>query len=277
MSSKLSMVEQLAYSTVRVVADGDKVGTGFLMRFRETDTQYIPVLITNGHVLEGAKELQFQFSLADGDKPSRDVYQVRYKVGPMSTRFLSGYRSGSDRDVCALLLAPVIKAAEGEGRSLFYRTLGVDMLASDADLEELMQLEPVTMIGYPIGLMDNENNQPIFRQGVLATSPYLDYNGRKEFLTDISTIGGSSGSPVFVMREGFTHNRRTGAIRVGGGSECKLIGIHRGGFRHDAQGRIVEIVPEEIRSTSYAALTQFPINLGIVIKPNRIRELESMF
>lgn len=53
------------------------------------------------------------------------------------------------------------------------------------------------MIGYPVGLMDEVNLQPIFRRGVYATNPSLDYMGRKEFLLDIPNNGGSSGSPVF--------------------------------------------------------------------------------
>lgn len=57
------------------------------------------------------------------------------------------------------------------------------------------------MIGYPVGLMDEVNLQPIFRRGVYATNPSLDYMGRKEFLLDIPNNGGSSGSPVFHFDE----------------------------------------------------------------------------
>lgn len=277
MSRELSLVEQLAYSTVRVVADGKTFGTGFLMRFKESDSQYVPVLITNGHVLDGAKEVSFRCTIAAEDGPGSGIYPIKMTVDPNMVAYLPCYRAGTDSDVCALPFAPVINSARKQGVDLFVPMLGMDMLADDGYLGELMQLDEITMIGYPRGIMDEGNNQPIFRRGVLATSPGMDYNNRKEFLTDIATIGGSSGSPVFIIHEGFVHNRRSGGIRVGGGIECKLIGVHRGGFRYDAQGQIVEIVPEEIKAGAYVSITRVPINLGIVIKPNRIRELESLF
>lgn len=70
-------------------------------------------------------------------------------------------------------------------------------MAGDDFYAKERQLDQVVMIGYPVGLMDEVNLQPIFRRGVYATNPSLDYMGRKEFLLDIPNNGGSSGSPVF--------------------------------------------------------------------------------
>ena len=58
------------------------------------------------------------------------------------------------------------------------------------------------MIGYPIGLIDEYNNKPIVRKGITATTYNIDYNGKKEFLIDIACFPGSSGSPIFIRRDG---------------------------------------------------------------------------
>lgn len=58
------------------------------------------------------------------------------------------------------------------------------------------------MIGYPNGLWDSQNNLPIIRRGITATSVKKDYNGKKEFLIDAAVFPGSSGSPVFIFNEG---------------------------------------------------------------------------
>lgn len=128
--------------------------------------------------------------------------------------------------------------------------------------------------GYPNAIADEVNNQPIFRRGVLATNPSLDYDGRKEFLTDIATIGGSSGSPVLQVNNGVSINQRTGSVCLGG-SKCRLLGIHRGGFRYDAEGRLVKITMPE--ADGIISSTRIPINLGVVIKASRILELARLF
>ena len=44
------------------------------------------------------------------------------------------------------------------------------------------------MIGYPNGLWDKVNGLPFFKRGMTATHPYINYNGREEFVMDISGI-----------------------------------------------------------------------------------------
>lgn len=52
------------------------------------------------------------------------------------------------------------------------------------------------MVGYPDGIWDEFNNQPIVRRGITATHPKNDFNGKGEFLIDAVCFPGSSGSPV---------------------------------------------------------------------------------
>lgn len=53
------------------------------------------------------------------------------------------------------------------------------------------------MVSYPIGLIDNINNFPIFRRGITASHPGLSFKVKPEFLIDASCWPGSSGSSVF--------------------------------------------------------------------------------
>ena len=54
------------------------------------------------------------------------------------------------------------------------------------------------MIGYPDGIWDSVNNLPVIRKGITATHPHISWNGKTEFLTDIASFPGSSGSPYFL-------------------------------------------------------------------------------
>lgn len=277
MAKSLSVVEQLSYATIRIdvtKAGGLFCGTGFIMSFSNDAGQFMPMLVTNGHVIDDAQKVSLCFTTVDaqGDHigkwhTDKSISQCIYKMHPL-------YGVSLDGDLCALAIAPFIRDAQASGHSLMYKVLGMDMLASDADYAELMQLDEVAMVGYPNAIADEVNNQPIFRRGVLATSPSLDYDGRKEFLTDIATVGGSSGSPVLQISNGVSVNQRTGSISLGG-SKCKLLGVHRGGFRYDAEGRLQKVSMPEV--DSIISSTRIPINLGIVIKASRIIELAKQF
>lgn len=51
-------------------------------------------------------------------------------------------------------------------------------------LGELSAIEDIIMIGYPDGIWDSINNQPIIRRGITATQPKNNFNGKQEFLID---------------------------------------------------------------------------------------------
>lgn len=278
MANTLSVVEQLSYATIRIKAIDDKsgwFGTGFIMSFSRDDKARVPVLITNGHVLDNAKIVSLCFTTADAQGNPIGKWAVGKAVAECYCKYHPLFRSQGDGDLCALAIAPFINDVISSGHKPMYKSIGMEMLATDADYAELMQLDEVAMVGYPNALIDSVNNQPIFRRGVLATSPSLDYDGNKEFLTDMATIGGSSGSPVLQISNGVSVNQRYGNIRIGGGATCKLLGVHRGGFRYDAEGRLKKLsIPE---ADAIVSSTRIPINLGIVIKASRIRELKDTF
>ena len=67
MVSKLSPSEQLAHSTVRIecqLANGlTGTGTGFFFRFAESEGIHVPAIVTNKHVIAGARKGQFLMTL----------------------------------------------------------------------------------------------------------------------------------------------------------------------------------------------------------------------
>jgi len=57
-------------------------------------------------------------------------------------------------------------------------------------LGELSAIEDIIMIGYPDGIWDSINNQPIIRRGITATQPKNNFNGKQEFLIDAACFPG---------------------------------------------------------------------------------------
>jgi V8-like Glu-specific endopeptidase len=179
----------------------------------------------------------------------------------------------NDVDLCAMPIAPFVNMAVEKGQNLFYIPFDVSILPSEKQLNELTAMEEILMVGYPNGIWDQINNKPIFRKGITATNPTLDYNGKKEFLIDAACFPGSSGSPVLIFNEG-GYRDKNGTLHLGS-SRVILIGVLYAGPQHTTTGEI-KIINVPVSQVP-VAISKIPNNLGLVIKAERIKELEKLF
>jgi len=128
------------------------------------------------------------------------------------------------------------------------------------------------MIGYPNGIWDRSNNLPIVRQGITASHPKLNYNGKKEVLIDAACFPGSSGSPVLIYNQG-GHTTKEGHLDMRG--RLILLGILYAGPQFEANGDIV--INPILTSLNIFSVTRIPINLGCVIKSEKLLEFDTLF
>ncbi len=263
-----SISEQLAYSTVRIecekVDGGISTGSGFFFNFlRKGNGKHVPAIVTNKHVVRGAVRGKFYFTRKGEDSRPIDNSHFFVSLDKFETRWLIHPDSGTD--LCILPVAPIVRAAEKQNEQLFYIAADDKILLSDAEMSELTALEEVVMIGYPNGIWDSVNNQPVFRKGITATHPAKDFKGKTEFMIDAACFPGSSGSPVFLLNEGGYRTRK--GVHMGA-SRVKLLGILYAGPQFTATGdvRVVE-VPTVQQAIS---ITTIPNNLGFVIKAKRL-------
>jgi len=111
---------------------------------------------------------------------------------------------------------------------------------------------------------------PVIRQGITATHPAKNYEGKSEFMIDAACFPGSSGSPVFLFNLG--SYPKAGGITIG--SRVKLLGVLYAGPQYNAQGEIqIVTVPTGQKLIASAAV---PINLGIVVKSKRLRDFDPL-
>ncbi|MGM9509713.1 S1 family peptidase [Larkinella sp. GY13] len=275
--NNLSTSEQLTYSTVRIECeynDGTSgTGTGFFFQFLLDDTTgtHVPVVITNKHIVSGSTKGRLIITKANANNEPLDTqhFQVSFN------NFENFWRKHPDGDVdlCAMPIAPFINEANDRGERLFYIPLDKSLIPSNEQLADLSALEEILMIGYPNGIWDHVNNKPILRKGITATHPNFDYCGKKEIMIDAACFPGSSGSPVFIYNEGGYRDKRGNMYM--GASRVILLGALYAGPQHTAQGDIQIVnVPTGQRPI---ALSRIPNNLGLVIKAERITELEQLF
>jgi hypothetical protein len=268
---ELTLSEQLTYSTVRIECNyrnGKKgTGTGYFFRFKDNKEAgtHIPVLITNKHVIINAGFVRLIFSKSNDKGEPLDSVQEAVCINDFDQH--CQMHPDDDVDLCALALYPYI----ANTANLFYIALDMSLIPSSEELADLTALEDIIMIGYPNGLWDSKNNKPILRKGITATHIAKDYCGKKEFMIDAACFPGSSGSPVFLLNEG-AYQHRTG-MRLG--NRIKLLGTLYAGPQYLATGEIKVVEVPTINVPM--AISMIPINLGLVIKSERIIELEILF
>ena len=266
----MSLSEQLIYCTTKIISvlDGNNVatGTGFFMNFNEDIEKNTcqPVIITNKHVVANAKKIIF--SVCKADENNKPLDTEKFTITLDSFKVIN--HPSDDVDLCAIPIADVDSLTSQNNVHLFRGKFGTDLLISEEEIKECSAMEDIIMIGYPNGLEDEYNNKPIIRKGITSTHMKFDYNGKKEFLIDMACFPGSSGSPVFFCNES-SYTKGNGVII---GSRCRLLGLLYAGPQHIGVGKIVfENIP-----TSPKAVINIPNNLGLVIKSERIKELEDI-
>ena len=267
-------VKYLAYSTVLIECvnhDGAHgSGTGFFVELEPNKETHAPmlVLVTNKHVVDTAKSLKLVFTVGAGGEPTDKTYSVSLD----GFRPLWRFHPDANVDLCALQLSVVLSMAHRKGIELMISPFSVQQIAFKDDFQKMVHGEDVYMVGYPDGIRDTVNNQPIFRRGVLATSPRFDFEGKPHFLTDMAVFPGSSGSPIVSIRYGMCVDTRRLVYRDFENGKVKLLGVVFATCLHNSLGKIYEIP-----ATNKVSLTKIPNNLGVVVKADRIIELEQLF
>jgi len=173
-------------------------------------------------------------------------------------------------DLAAFIVGPLINQLNHNGKNIHFIKLPLDLISSHDERKTFSPMEDIIMIGYPNGIWDSKNNLPVIRKGITATHCGIDWNGKPEFLTDIASFPGSSGSPVLLANmNGFTDNKGTAFL---GQKRIRLIGILYAGTQHTATGSI-EIITAPTSSMP-VPITTIPNNIGIVINSNELYKLQ---
>ncbi|RFC55658.1 S1 family peptidase [Brumimicrobium aurantiacum] len=269
--------ENIAYCVTRLHCfKADKsvsAGTGFFFGIHEGKETLLPILVTNKHVIKDSVEFQFKLTLMDGsgnpilkDYPTIRIPTKGYWVDHPDPKI----------DLCATTFGNILKHFETELKSkIRWSRIMPDNIPSKDIAMSFSELEDVVMVGYPIGISDEFNNRPIFRKGVTATKPGLSYNGKREFLIDIAAFPGSSGSPVFLYKEGFNVVNSAGDRLAGRDDKFYFVGILWGGHEHLATGKIEsKPIPTALDSVYRSNI---PANLGLVIPSEVLLEFETVF
>jgi V8-like Glu-specific endopeptidase len=263
--------EHLLHSTVRITSylpnNIISTRTGFFFLF-EIDNNIVSTIVTNKHVIRNSIKGKIRLSLADDN----DVWQKDKYIDIDCDNFENMWlmHPESTVDLCVMPVASLLYEAQKRNKRIYFKALDKSIIPTAKQLENITAIEDILMIGYPSGLWDSYNNMPIVRKGVTATNIKLDYNGKEEFLIDIASYPGSSGSPIFIYNQGsFPTNN---GLNIG--DRLLFVGILYAGTQISINGNI-EIV--EVPTVSSPTIrSTIPNNIGIIIKSEKILDFEKI-
>jgi len=272
--NQMDITEQLINGTVRIEAkNGNKtsIGTGFYFTFSKKvgpDSITIPAIITNKHVVNGFKNIKLFFKQRVNNQPD---YNNPLTINIVNDTNTVVQHPNNKIDLVAIPIASILTELNKNKVDLFYISADKKLIPNDSiQKQELKSIEDVIMIGYPSGLWDTKNNLPIVRKGITATTPYFDYNGKREFLVDIAAFAGSSGSPIFVNRDMYVDKQRNvGVLKP----QLFLLGILYGGPLYTVDGKLEM---SNFNEPNPNFKSRIPMNLGYVIKASELLGFESI-
>lgn len=187
---------RLVYSTVRIenimVNNITMIGTGFFYLANINGTERLTI-VTNKHVISDSKICHFRITESDGNNNPTQNYL------DLALANAHWYLHPSE-DIAVLIVDTRINEQFkrfGKNPPLIAcLSNGATVINNESD--KIQPWQQVYMVGYPEGMLDEKNNIPISRTGIVSTPYKMDFSGRKAFLVDIPVFHGCSGSPIII-------------------------------------------------------------------------------
>jgi hypothetical protein len=255
--------EKLLYSTVKLTTEQGS-GTGFFFHFKIDNETQVPVIITNKHVVNNKQQKQVNFTLHIKDANNLTSENIDIELNAQ-------WIFHPTKDLCCTFLQPLLsQIKEQKQKEIFYIPLREDLIWTDSKLEELQAVEDILMVGYPIGLFDQKNNLPLFRKGITAAHPAINFNNDNIGVIDCACFPGSSGSPILLYNNSGYADKSVVMI---GRERIIFLGVLYSGPIFSAEGNIkIEEIPTQQK---IGIDTQVMINLGYYIKAKEILTLKN--
>lgn len=193
------LIDELIFSVARIECEtpnGIQCGTGFFFAFLLENGKRSPCLVTSRHVVQGATHGRFFLALKDADGRVIRNQELEFKVPNFEDRCHP--HPDPSVDLVVFFVGAILQTMKAQGHAFHITYLSRSAILAREQYAGLSVLEDVVVIGYPIGLWDRWQSQPVIRRGITASHVALPYNGEPEFLIDAPCHPGLGGAPVFL-------------------------------------------------------------------------------
>lgn len=168
----------------------------FLSKVDEKTNQYRIYLVTNRHVLEGQKVVYLRFN----PKEAMPAHEYTLHFEGVEKPVVYNTHSDPDIDLAVVQINPKILKEDGIQFSYFQSDSHIAGKKSVGDLG-LTEGDFGYILGFPMGLVGEQRNFVVVRQGIIARIRDYLAGVSKEILMDCMIFPGNSGGPVVTKPE----------------------------------------------------------------------------
>ena len=199
----VSPAEYLVRTAIRVevhAKNASGIGTGFFMKIPLDNQRFIPVIVSNRHLLAADNVQKYVLCFYEINEKSDRVGMRKIETTPFESPLST--HSDPNCDLAAINITSILNRNDGK-----IDFVPVDPKWIPNKWELLDAIEDLIMIGYP-GDIYLKTDDPVVRRGISATPIGSKFEGGEKFLADIPVFSGSSGSPIFIFNPtgGFSRN-----------------------------------------------------------------------
>jgi hypothetical protein len=160
----LPPTELMMHATVRIECVGANgsasSGTGFFFAMFQTQTESVPVIMTNKHVFGQNLTAAFFLTLAKPDGSPDLGNKVRVDVSDLPNKWIG--HPDPKVDLAIMPCADILRRLIDQRQQPFVVYLDQSIIPSDDALKFLLPVEDILVVGYPDGIWDAHNNAPSF-------------------------------------------------------------------------------------------------------------------
>lgn len=190
---KYTSSDDLNKATARIYiteTNDDSIASGFFITFTGQDSIY---LVTNRHAAENAKA--FTISLHSSLNEPCHAY-----IDNISEKAI--FHPQPNVDLCIVKMANyIIVPSEATMKEIQIKSLLEKMIMTENEVNNLNYCEEIMMFGSPHGIYDLKNNLSIALKGMTATHARCHYGDSIQFMVDIPSYLGSSGSAIYLCTQ----------------------------------------------------------------------------
>jgi S1-C subfamily serine protease len=163
-------------------------------------------IVTNRHVIDGLDEIIIKFNPNKQGESNEITYSI-----PDNLRFIC---PSEKVDIAVINVTQLIN----ENLNIKYLKKDMGINVENITNSNIGEGDSIYVVGFPIGIVNDQQNATLVRNGSIAQIHNLINGNNNEFIIDASVFPGNSGGPVFLKPEpivGIGHSY----------AEPKLIGI----------------------------------------------------
>ncbi len=247
-----------------------KHSTGFFYNFETSNGKTVRAILTCKHSIEDFAKIDLITCLDNGR--AEPIDNVRFTMTYAADSPLIVKHHDKTIDLAALIFSYDDKIFLSGNQQPFYLSLDNSLIPTEEQLNQLSYIEEVLMVGYPQNIWDTYNNKPIIRKGITSSPIQLDFGGKKQFLLDIASFHGSSGSPVFIYKP--SPHLESNALVFN--QQVYLLGMFFGGWEEVTNGSTPVTAYDKEQDKKYDLELVLPNHLGIVLKSAVFMELKDL-